>query len=148
MLNKMAKLRKFSESLPMLLLKARETTMVRFRPLLQESGLTEQQWRVLRVLEDRGPLTATSLGRECSILAPSMTRIVRRLVESNLVTTKRSDSDQREIEVRIAVDGSKLVARLGPCMEEQYTVIRERLHPDEYQALTRTLKRLIATFDE
>ncbi|HMB72536.1 MAG TPA: homoprotocatechuate degradation operon regulator HpaR [Gammaproteobacteria bacterium] len=140
----MTELRKFGESLPMLLLKARETAMVRFRPLLQEYGITEQQWRVLRALEDRGPLTATSLSKECAILAPSMTRIIRRLVEFQLVTAERSSSDHREIEVRIAARGSCIVADLGPDMEEQYAAIRDLLHPDEYAALTRTLKRLIA----
>lgn len=144
MLFAMTKLRKFSESLPMLLLKAREKAMVRFRPLLQEYGLTEQQWRVLRALEELGPTTATSLSKECAILAPSMTRILRRLVECEFVTSERSSTDQREIVVRIAPRGSGIVADLGPDMEQEYAAIRECLHPEEYAALTRTLKRMIA----
>jgi homoprotocatechuate degradation regulator HpaR len=147
MLIAMAKLRKFSESLPMLLLRARETAMVRFRPLLLERGLTEQQWRVLRALEDRGPMTASSLSQECTILAPSMTRIVRRLGEGEFVVTRRSSSDHREVEVSITEAGRNLVADLAPDLEAQYAIIRERLHPDEYAALTRTLKRLIAIED-
>lgn len=93
-------------------------------------------------------MTATSLSRECTILAPSMTRIVRRLCECELVTATRSNSDQREIEVRITPRGSALVAELGPYMEQKHAVIRERLDPEEYETLTRTLKRLIALIDE
>ena len=37
-------------SLPIALLRARETVMHRFRPLLASHDLTEQQWRVIRVL--------------------------------------------------------------------------------------------------
>ena len=37
-------------SLPLQLLKAREAAMARFRPMLRSHGLTEQQWRVIRVL--------------------------------------------------------------------------------------------------
>lgn len=144
MLAAMTELRKFSDSLPMLLLKARETAMVRFRPLLQEYGLTEQQWRVLRALEDRGPMTATSLSNECAILAPSMTRIIRRLVDCEFVTAERSSSDHREIKVGISARGSGIVADLAPDMEQQYAAIRDKLDPDEYAALTRALKRLIA----
>ncbi|NAW23594.1 homoprotocatechuate degradation operon regulator HpaR, partial [Salmonella sp. gx-f9] len=33
-------------NLPHLLLRARETLMARFRPILREHGITEQQWRV------------------------------------------------------------------------------------------------------
>ena len=40
----------FSRSLPMALLRARESVMVRFRPMLRAHGLTEQQWRVLRAM--------------------------------------------------------------------------------------------------
>ena len=121
--------------------------MVRFRPLLQEHGLTEQQWRVLRALHDRGPMTASSVSRECTILAPSMTRIVRRLAEGGFVVSRRSSSDHREVEVSITETGSALVSELAPGMEEQYAIIRDRLQPDEYAALTRTLKRLIAIDD-
>jgi hypothetical protein len=42
--------RSFARSLPMALLKAREAVMVRFRPSLRAHGLTEQQWRVLRIM--------------------------------------------------------------------------------------------------
>ena len=34
----------------MLLLRAREAVMLRFRDMLRRQGLTEQQWRVLRAL--------------------------------------------------------------------------------------------------
>jgi homoprotocatechuate degradation regulator HpaR len=147
MLIGMAPLRKFSESLPMLLLKARETALVRFRPLLRDSGLTEQQWRVLRALQDLGPLTPAGLSRECSILAPSMTRIVRRLADAQMIATKRSDTDQREVHVSITPAGLALMENIGPGMEEQYSIIREHLRPSEYATLTRVLKQLIAIDD-
>jgi homoprotocatechuate degradation regulator HpaR len=140
----MAKLREFSESLPMLLLKAREQALRRFRPLLCDRGLTEQQWRVLRALQDIGPLTAAQLSKECGILAPSMTRIVRRLTDGKLVNTKRSKADQREVEISIAARGASVLESLGPRVEEQYAFIRDQLNPSEYMALTRALKRLIA----
>jgi hypothetical protein len=41
--------RKFDQSLPMALLRAREIAMGYFRPLLN-ARVTEQQWRVIRVL--------------------------------------------------------------------------------------------------
>jgi hypothetical protein len=36
-------------ALPIALLRAREAVMVRFRPILRYHGVTEQQWRVMRV---------------------------------------------------------------------------------------------------
>ena len=127
----------------MLLLRARETTMARFRPVLHASGVTEQQWRALRALHDLGELTAAGLASECSILAPSMTRILRTLSEQGLVRTSRSKRDQRELKVRISAKGKRLVDEIGPKVEQQYALLREQLYPDRLASLYEDLHHLI-----
>lgn len=139
----MRKIRRFSESLPMLLLRAREVTMARFRPVLHEHGLTEQQWRALRALDDLGELTAAGLAAECSILAPSMTRILRLLSDQGWILTSRSKHDHRELKVRISAKGKRVVARVGPRIEQEYSQLREQLHPERLTALYADLHNLI-----
>lgn len=139
----MAPLQRFSETLPMLLLRARETAMARFRPILNRHGVTEQQWRALRTLRDLGQLTASGLARECSILAPSMTRILRKLVAEGLVTTSRSPDDQRELRVEISARGSALVESVAPYVEREYDLIRAQLNPQRLARLQDDLKQLI-----
>lgn len=143
MLELMASLRRFSESLPMLLLRARETAMARFRPILHANGITEQQWRTLRALDDLGELTAAGLASECAILAPSMTRILRKLSQDGFVLVRRSKADQRELEVRISAKGKRLVDRVGPQVEQEYARIRDKLKPDRLETLYRDLNQLI-----
>lgn len=139
----MAEIRRFSDSLPMLLLRARETAMARFRPILHANGITEQQWRTLRALDDVGELTAAGLARECAILAPSMTRILRKLADEGLVLAKRSKDDQRELKVRISAKGKRLVERVAPEVEREYAHIRDKLKPNRLEALYRELHELI-----
>jgi homoprotocatechuate degradation regulator HpaR len=127
----------------MLLLRARETTMARFRPVLHGFGVTEQQWRVLRALNDLGELTAAGLATECSILAPSMTRILRNLSEQGLVLSKRSKHDQRELKVKISAKGKRLVVKVGPKVEQQYALLRKQVHPQRLAALYADLRHLI-----
>lgn len=127
----------------MLLLRARETAMARFRPILHAHGLTEQQWRALRALHDLGELTAAGLAKECAILAPSMTRILRKLAELGYVTTVRSRVDQRELNVRITDEGERLVNEVGPQVEQEYARICEQLAPERLSSLYRDLKHLI-----
>lgn len=136
-------MRRFSESLPMLLLRARETAMARFRPILHSHGLTEQQWRVLRALNELGELTAAGLAVECSILAPSMTRILRKLSEEGLVLIRKSKDDQRELRVRMSAKGQRLVDEIAPKVEDEYNAIREQLKPERLQALYDDLHELI-----
>ena len=127
----------------MLLLRARETAMARFRPVLKQHGVTEQQWRALRVLIDLGELTAAGLARECAILAPSMTRILRKLTTEGLVTAQRSKDDQRELRVRISPQGQSLVAAIAPQIEAEYERIREQLNSARLERLCRDLQLLI-----
>jgi len=47
-------LRDFQKNLPMALLRARESVMSHFRPILRDHDITEQQWRVIRALHGSG----------------------------------------------------------------------------------------------
>jgi len=127
----------------MLLLRAREAAMSRFRPILHEHGLTEQQWRALRALDDLGELTAAGLAAECSILAPSITRILKRLTEQGYASTSRSKTDQRELKVRMTAKGKRLVELVGPKVEQEYTKIHDQLQPEYLASLYNDLQRLI-----
>ena len=53
------------------MLRAREAIMISFRPILAKHGFTEQQWRVLRVLGEKGPSDAGQVAFDACILAPS-----------------------------------------------------------------------------
>jgi homoprotocatechuate degradation regulator HpaR len=143
----MTSIRRFSESLPMLLLRARETAMSRFRPILKRAGVTEQQWRALRALHELGELTAAGLAAECAILAPSMTRIIRRLTSEGLVIANRSRDDQRELNLRISAKGTRLVERLAPEIEQAYAAIRDQMDPAHMTTLHQELGRFIQRVD-
>ena len=140
---RMTSIRRFSESLPMLLLRARETAMSRFRPVLKSAGVTEQQWRALRALHELGELTAAGLAAECVILAPSMTRIIRYLTNEGLVIANRSRDDQRALKLRISAKGRRLVERLAPEIEQAYAELREQMKPEHMAVLYQELGRFI-----
>ncbi len=139
----MTQIRRFSESLPMLLLRARETAMSRFRPVLHKHGLTEQQWRVMRALKEFDELTAAGVARECAMLAPSVTRILRKLADEGIVSAERSPADQRELRVRLAPRGAQMIELIGPQAEEQYRLMQERLTPQRMALLYELLHEFV-----
>lgn len=96
-------------SLPIALIRAREKLMVPIREMLQSSGLTEQQWRILRVLEEFGSQDATQLAERSSLLMPSQTRIVQNLVEKGLVTRQTNPEDRRRQVVTITSAGRQIL---------------------------------------
>lgn len=132
----------------MLLLKAREIALSYFRPSLQEHGLTEQQWRVLRALNEFGELTAAGLAKQCVILAPSITRILKKLAAEGLVEVARSRVDGRELQVRLAQRGRTIIDKIAPISEAQYRLIRDRLHPDRLEELYRLLHEFVELDDQ
>lgn len=72
-------------SLNLSLIQAREALMIQFRPILNQSNLSDQQWRVIRLLAENGTLDFQDLVKQTCILAPSLTGILSRLEKSNLL---------------------------------------------------------------
>lgn len=139
------KLRNFSESLPMALLRGREAVMRYFRPSLRRHGLTEQQWRVLRALAHSGPLEATELARLTFILAPSLSRILRDLDQRSLIERRSIKPDLRRSVVSVSRAGLRMIKAVTPESEAGYAEIARRLGEEYLAALQTMLRRLEAS---
>ena len=125
----------FEHSLPMLLLRARESVMDRFRPMLREFGLTEQQWRVIRALAEVDELDASELARASYILAPSLTRILQNLEARRLLTRRRHERDQRRARLSLTRQGRALFQQVRPHSRESYAGIAQALGPERLAEL-------------
>lgn len=101
----------YPRSLAGTLLAAREAVMAPIRPILREAGFTDQQWRVLRVLADAGPLDASGIAQMALLYAPSVTRILRELAERELVSRSTDAGDRRRSVIAITPAGEALVRR-------------------------------------
>lgn len=101
-------------ALPLALLRARETVMARFRPVLAAHDVTEQQWRVVRVLGEESPLDASEVAERACVLAPSLTRIIKALEDRKLITRERDSGDGRRISLAIAPAGIAMIRDITP----------------------------------
>lgn len=100
-----------SRSLPIALMRARESVMAPIREMLSDSGITEQQWRILRVLSEHGEQEATKLAERACLLLPSQTRIVQSMLEKGFVTRKPDKKDRRRQHVAITEKGQAIIDR-------------------------------------
>ena len=110
-------------NLPQLMLQAREVLMAQFRPILNENGLTEQQWRIVRALLINGPLEPRQLCEVCQISSPSITGVLLRMEEAGLVERKRMEDDQRRLKVSVTARSRQLGRRMFPAIDAQYSRI-------------------------
>ena len=96
-------------SLPIALMRSREKVMAPIRDMLRASGLTEQQWRVLRILSEFGPQDLTEIARQACLLMPSLSRIIRSLAQNGLVIRASDTKDRRRQTVVISPVGQHLI---------------------------------------
>ena len=122
-------------SLPLQLLKAREAAMVRFRPMLRRHGLTEQQWRVIRVLAAGEALQGHELARRSLLLAPSLTRILQFCEARRTVRRSAHASDQRRALFELTDKGRKLFDEVAPDAERLYADIAAKFGAEKLAKL-------------
>lgn len=79
------------------------------REMLAETGITEQQWRVLRVLAEYGSQDTSTLADRASLLFPSLTRIAQSMNNKGLISLCRDDADRRRQIITITKAGQKII---------------------------------------
>src|SRR5690606_21951735 len=104
-----------------------ESSIAHVRPILVEFGLTEQQWRVIRVLSRFRCLSAHDLAEKSCILSPSLSRILVRLEAEKLIVRKTDNIDQRALSIKLTAKGKRLHKKIEPLVEEQYQKLSKNL---------------------
>ncbi len=122
--------------------------MTPIRRMLAESGLTEQQWRVLRVLSEYGPQDATEVSERACLLLPSLTRIVRTLTEKGLITRQQDKSDRRRQTLEITLAGRKIIDENYQQAVSIVGDFKARLGAENYELLLDLLGALSSPLDK
>lgn len=122
-------------TLPMALLRAREVLMERFRPMLHAHDVTEQQWRVLRFLDEADTMDASELAKGASILAPSLSRILKALEARGLIAVCKDPTDGRRTLINLTADGEAFIRKVAPESAAIYAEIEARVGRDRINAL-------------
>jgi homoprotocatechuate degradation regulator HpaR len=135
-------------NLPRLLLEAREAVMLHTRPSLREHGLSDQQWRVLRVLgehaHESGGVETGRVATEAFLLGPSLSGVLTRMERDGLIERQRCTQDARRTVVRATATGLAKVQALSQTIEAHYSWMAQHLGSSQLTALYSLLDQLIA----
>ncbi|MFM7000681.1 MAG: homoprotocatechuate degradation operon regulator HpaR [Limnohabitans sp.] len=135
-------------NLPRLLLEAREAVMTHTRPSLRQHGLSDQQWRVLRVLGEHADeaegVETGRVAREAYLLGPSLTGVLARMERDGLIQRQRSVQDARRTVVRATAQGLAKVQALSETIEAHYAWMERELGKTKLTALYELLDGVIA----
>ncbi len=132
----------FDNSLPMTLNRTLDAIMPEFRELFSQFDLTEQQWRVLRVLWTSNKTTSAELATRTLLPSPSLVGIIDRLEKKDLVTRMRSVEDRRVVFVIATAKGRALEAKVSPRVAEIDAQLRSSVTPEEWEAMEDILSKI------
>jgi len=122
--------------------------MLHTRPSLREHGLSDQQWRVLRVLGEHAhepkDIETGRVAREAYLLGPSLTGVLARMERDGLITRSRCAQDARRTVVRATALGLDKVQTLSHTVQDHYRWVEKRLGKQQLQQLYALLDALIA----
>lgn len=139
------RMRPFERSLPMQLMLAREAVMQRFRPHLTQHGLTDQQWRILRALNEVDDIEIVALGKSCCLHAASLSRILPRLEQDGLIARRGDKADQRRVIVSLTAKGRRLFSQVAPQSEAIYAELAREIGPRRLEQIYDLLDDMIGS---
>ena len=132
------------ESLTISLLQAREAAMSWFRPIVKRHNLTEQQWRIVRVLAENPSMDFHDLAFRTCILRPSLTGILTRMERDGLVLRLKPLNDQRKLYLSLTPAGLTLYGKAQAEVEAAYRQIETAFSEAKMRQLTGLLEEFIA----
>ena len=141
-------LRSFDQSLPMNLLRAREAVMKQFIPTLQEHGLSPQQWRTIRVLQQENGLEISEVAKRTHLLLPSLSRIIQNLESRQLIERRSVENDQRRKALFLTKTGKNVFKQITPKSAQRYERIAELFGQEKLDQLDELLHELVVSIDQ
>lgn len=104
-----------------------------------EDQVTLSQYRALVVLHGRGPQSLAQLAAELQVVPSTATRMCDRLERKHLIERHPVPGNRREVEVRIADEGRRIVAQVARHRRRTLRSIVDRLGVEERGALVLAL---------
>ncbi len=128
------------------LLRTADEARRRAAAVLEDSGITLQQYNVLRILRGAGSegLPTLSIGDRMIERTPGVTRLIDRMAERGWVVRERCTEDRRRVWCRITDDGLSLLSDLDEPVRRVDAFIGRALSDDEVRTLINLLDRVRA----
>jgi DNA-binding MarR family transcriptional regulator len=131
------------EDLAHLLSQAERRVTRRLSAALEGEGLTLAQWRVLSLLSDGAGHPMTEVAEFAMLPAPSLTKVVDRMVSLNLVYRRPDLRDRRRVLIHSSARGRRLHQRLARDLGSAVRVLDDLADGRDAAQLARLLLRIL-----
>jgi DNA-binding MarR family transcriptional regulator len=112
----------------------------RMSALLERERCTLEEWRVLKILSDGQGHIMTEIADFAMLPAPTLTKLMDRMVAENLVYRRADERDRRRVLAYLAEPGQALYGRASALLSAAETELTASL--GDHGELSRWLNRL------
>lgn len=132
------------------LLRTADLIRRRLSALLEPSGVTLQQYNVLRILRGAGPrgLGTLEIAERMLEHTPGVTRLIDRLEAHGWVVRERCSRDRRRVWCRLTERATILMASLDGPMDRADDAVLAALAAEEQRTLAQWLDRVRANLED
>jgi DNA-binding MarR family transcriptional regulator len=135
------------EQMTQLLSQAERKIARRIERALGSDVIGLDQWRVLALLADGSGHAMNEIAAYAMVPPPTLTKVIDRLIERNVVYRRVDETDRRRVLVFLAARGRDLHRRLVARVEQEEAAIAAALGPADAERLTELLGRVLDLAD-
>lgn len=122
-------------------------TSIHSRKLGKVMGLTTPQLVVIRAIGEEGLPTASDIARAVSLSQATVTTILNRLEDKQLLTRERSAVDRRRVKVQLTDLGKRVLREAPMPLQESFSARFSRLPRWEQHQIVAALERVATMMD-
>lgn len=134
-----------AEQLRFLILAAERQGGRMLQSALSKESITGSQAEVLRVLEERGPLSLKELGLLLICEGGSPSRLVNKLVQEGYIIRDIDPKDSRAVILRLSEKGVEKSRRVTLVEQELYTMISRKVPNGKLEIINQFLSEMLST---
>jgi len=110
--------------------------------------LTTPEWRVLGILANYEPLTASEISKISMLDKVAISRTLTQMTHRGFVSRRRTRRDRRELEVTLTREGWRYYRALVPDLNRQERFLRSLVEKGDIEKLFAIFRRFEAVFGE
>jgi len=117
------------------------------RRLAKEAGLTAVQLRVLQIVAESDRSTPKDLSDRMGVTQATITALINKLERKGLLTRQRSETDRRQTNLLVTVEGHTKVDDAPDPLQQRYVQQFESMEDWEQAMMVSVLERLAGMLD-
>lgn len=117
----------------------------RYKPFLDEIDLTYTQYIAMMVLWEEKEINVKELGKRLYLDSGTLTPVLKRLEQKNLISRQRDSQDERNLIVRLTAEGERLKEKAVEIPHKMAGCVK--LDEKDAADLYRILHKMLQSFD-